>query len=222
MMDIDIECRPRAPTLLAPHRVLQVGSGVTQAAAPVVWLEPGAAFETHALVPGPDGGACARLDDLAGAAALHSLEADETLVLDLLRRRHGALASGRVLCAAGVVDLYRAVCQLRGTQPRRYGMAQIAAAAVGATSADCARTMTIFCGLLGDAAGRTALTLGARGGVFIGGAIVPLLGDWFVRSAFRRRFEACAHAPQVLRAIPTFVVQGAARTTSPGSARPMH
>ena len=47
----------------------------------------------------------------------------------------------------------------------------------------------MFCARLGMAAGNLVVTLGARGGLFIGGGIVPKLGEWFDRSPFRARFE---------------------------------
>ncbi|GGK93504.1 glucokinase [Sphaerisporangium melleum] len=54
----------------------------------------------------------------------------------------------------------------------------------------CARTVEVFCGLLGSFAANVALTLGAHGGVYLGGGIVPRLVDRILHSDFRRRFEA--------------------------------
>jgi glucokinase len=51
-----------------------------------------------------------------------------------------------------------------------------------------------------------ALTLGARGGVYIAGGIVPRLGNRFTETAFRQRFEAKGRFQSYLAAIPTFVV----------------
>jgi glucokinase len=64
----------------------------------------------------------------------------------------------------------------------------------------------MFCAMLGTMAGNLALTLGARGGVYIGGGIVPRLGQIFVQSPFRERFEAKGRFQTYLSAIPTFVV----------------
>ena len=44
--------------------------------------------------------------------------------------------------------------------------------------------------MLGTIASNLALTLGARGGVYIGGGIVPRLGNRFDASGFRQRFES--------------------------------
>ncbi len=64
----------------------------------------------------------------------------------------------------------------------------------------------MFCAMLGTMAGNLALTLGARGGVYIGGGIVPKLGQTFVDSPFRERFEAKGRFQAYLETIPTFVV----------------
>ncbi|MEU9886134.1 glucokinase [Sphaerisporangium sp. NPDC051011] len=54
----------------------------------------------------------------------------------------------------------------------------------------CALTVDVFCGLLGSFAANVALTLGARGGIYLGGGIVPRIVDRIRASDFRRRFEA--------------------------------
>ncbi|MDB5818356.1 MAG: glucokinase [Rhizobacter sp.] len=74
------------------------------------------------------------------------------------------------------------------------------------TQARCAEALGLFCAFLGTTAGNLALSLGARGGVYIGGGIVPRLGDWFDRSLFRERFEAKGRFRDYLDAVPTWVV----------------
>lgn len=65
----------------------------------------------------------------------------------------------------------------------------------------------MFCAMLGTVAGNLALTLGARGGVYIAGGIVPKLGTVFDRSRFRERFEAKGRFQPYLSAIPTYVIE---------------
>ena len=62
------------------------------------------------------------------------------------------------------------------------------------------------CALLGSFAGNVALTLGARGGVFIGGGIVPRIEERFFASSFRQRFEAKGRMSAYLQAIPTVLI----------------
>ena len=64
----------------------------------------------------------------------------------------------------------------------------------------------MFRAMLGTVAGNLALTLGARGGVYIAGGIVPKLGTAFAESGFRRRFEAKGRLQSYLAAIPTYVI----------------
>ena len=50
----------------------------------------------------------------------------------------------------------------------------------------CHEALTLFCAFLGTVAGNLALTLGARGGVYVGGGIVPRLGALFDALAVSR------------------------------------
>ena len=186
----------------------RVGGGVSVAEATAVLIDVSDEFRLSIALPTGDGDRRVPLASDVGRLALHTHELDESAVLDVLRRRRGQLAIDQVLCADGLVELHRAVCGVRGVKPSRVGAREIVARAAIAASPECARAMSIWCGLLGDTAGRAALTVDARGGVFIGGDIVPALGDWFERSPFRRRFEACGGDAQALRAIATCVVMG--------------
>ena len=79
----------------------------------------------------------------------------------------------------------------------------------GALEADdplCLEVLECFCGMLGGAAANLAVTLGAFGGIFIGGGIVPRMGEWFSRSPFRARFEAKGRFSTYLQDIPTYVI----------------
>jgi glucokinase len=50
------------------------------------------------------------------------------------------------------------------------------------------------------------LTLGAQGGVYIGGGIILRILDFFSRSGFRERFEKHGRLTPYLRSIPTYVI----------------
>jgi glucokinase len=85
--------------------------------------------------------------------------------------------------------------------------ADIVQAALDAVDARCVEAVDLFCAFLGTAAGNLALTLGARAGVYIGGGIVPRLGDTFVRSVFRNHFESKGRFHPYLAAIPVYLIQ---------------
>jgi glucokinase len=60
--------------------------------------------------------------------------------------------------------------------------------------------------MLGTIAGDLALTLGARGGIFIAGGIVPRMQDALDKSGFRARFVAKGRYREYLESIPTFLI----------------
>jgi glucokinase len=64
----------------------------------------------------------------------------------------------------------------------------------------------MFCAMLGSVAGNAALTLGARGGIFIGGGILRRIPDYLAGSAFRARFEDKGRFKAYLEAIPAWLI----------------
>ncbi len=60
--------------------------------------------------------------------------------------------------------------------------------------------------MLGTVSSNLALTLGARGGVYLCGGIIPRFIDYFRQSPFRNRFESKGRFDAYLAAIPVYVV----------------
>jgi glucokinase len=90
---------------------------------------------------------------------------------------------------------------------RAFGSAAaVTEAALQGAHAQALEALQIFCGVLGAVAGNLALTLGARGGVYIGGGVVPRLGSWFDGSPFRERFQAKGRFETYLGQIPVWVI----------------
>ena len=70
----------------------------------------------------------------------------------------------------------------------------------------CREVLSVFCDMLGTMAGNLAVTLGARGGIYIGGGIVPRLGDFLLHSGFRQRFEQKGRFSAYLAEVPVYVI----------------
>ncbi len=130
----------------------------------------------------------------------------ESAVLDHMRRHFDHVSAERVLSGPGLVNLYNTLAEIDGVLSRGYTAAQITDLGTRGEDPLCAESTTMFCAMLGTMAGNLALTLGARGGVYIGGGIVPRLGRFFADSPFRARFQAKGRFEPYLAAIPTFVV----------------
>jgi len=84
-----------------------------------------------------------------------------------------------------------------------YTAAQITDPATAVHDPLCLEATAMFCEMLGTVASNLALVLGAQGGVYIAGGIVPRLGKRFAESGFRARFETKRRFSDYLAAIPT-------------------
>ena len=84
--------------------------------------------------------------------------------------------------------------------------AEISRRALAGECTLCDEVIEAFCCMLGTIAGNIAVTLGAQGGIYIGGGIVPRLGERFDRSGFRARFESKGRFNKYLSAVPTWVI----------------
>jgi glucokinase len=171
---------------------------------PIGILGPGSGLGVSGLVPAA--GAWTPLAGEGGHVTMPPATERESAILGLMRRRFDHVSAERVLCGPGLVNLYAAIAELDGVPAASYTPAQIADPAQGAADPRCRETVETFCAMLGTVAGNLALTLGARGGVYIAGGIVPKLGPAFDMSQFRNRFEAKGRFRAYLAAVPTYVI----------------
>jgi glucokinase len=162
------------------------------------------------------GSAWVPLEGEGGHVAFSPMDAREDAVLAVLRERFGHVSTERIASGPGLVNLYEALCRLDHVTLRALEPQQVADDGAAGRDPQAAEALAMFCAVLGGAAANLAITLGARGGVYIGGGIVPKLGEYFERSAFRSRFEHKGRFSAYLAAIPTFVVRPNIRREWPG------
>jgi glucokinase len=136
-------------------------------------------------------------------AAANQFEAN---LLGWVRERYPHVSAERLLSGIGMPLLYQAIAALTDKPVRLQTSKEIIQQGLAHADAVAAQTLDTFCAMLGGVAGNVALTLGARGGVFIGGGIVTRLGERFFQSAFRQRFEAKGRFAPYLAAIPTVLI----------------
>ncbi|CAH1659889.1 glucokinase [Chelatococcus asaccharovorans] len=167
-------------------------------------LGPGTGLGAAALVP--IGARFAVLPTEAGHVEFGACDADEFAFFPLLERVHDRLTSEGVLSGPGMLRLYRALAQQRGTQPVYATSAAIIAHATVASDDLATDTLRLFARLLGRFAGDLALILSATGGVFIGGGIAPRMIPALRHGEFRAAFDRKAPFADVVRGIPTSVI----------------
>jgi len=189
---------------LKPADLMQVGGGTVEAQAPIAVLGPGSGLGVSGLFPG-DGGWIA-LSSEGGHATMAAANDRESTVLAHMRRRFDHVSAERVLSGPGLVNLYNTLAEIERKPAAPYTPAQITDPKLRETDPLCREAVAMFCAMLGTVAGDLALTLGARGGVYIAGGIVPKLGTAFQTSPFRRRFEDKGRFGSYLATIPVFVI----------------
>jgi glucokinase len=197
-----------ANALAIPHlhegELAPIGGGAGLAGAAIGVIGPGSGLGVSGLIPGRHGAIA--IDGEGGHATMAPADARESAVLDLLRKRFDHVSAERVLSGPGLVNLYNALCELAGVPAASLAPQQIASPAIWDEDPHARDAVAMFCAMLGTVAGNLALTLGARGGVYVAGGIVPKLGSAFVQSQFRARFEDKGRFRDYLAKIPTYVI----------------
>ncbi len=205
--------------VLPADELRQVGGGAAVADAPIALLGAGTGLGVSGLLPDRRGG-WLPINGEGGHVTLPAVSARERLVMDGLIQRYGRASAERLLCGQGLVDACAILCAADGVPERALAhAAEVTEAALAGGLPQAVEALTHFCALLGSVAGNLALTLGARGGVYIGGGIVPRLGEAFERSPFRQRFEAKGRFSAYLQAIPVWVITSRQSPALLGAAR---
>ncbi len=125
-------------------------------------------------------------------------------ILRAARATNPHVSAERLISGIGLPTLRHAVANVEGLPcTNELNAEDIGTLGTSRTDTLCEHTMEVFCAFLGIIAGNLALTLGARGGVFIAGGIVPKLGDFFHQSQFRAHFETKGRYANYLRDIST-------------------
>lgn len=189
---------------LKPNDRSAVGGGSAVAGAPIGVLGPGSGLGVSGLIPLGD--RWFALSGEGGHGTMAPATVRESIVLDHMRRRFGHVSAERVLSGPGLVNLYNTLAEIDGVPAESYSPAQIADPQIGEQEPHCREAVDMFCAMLGTIASNLALMLGARGGVYIAGGIVPKLGSLFVASKFRDRFEDKGRMRPFLTGIPTYVI----------------
>ena len=184
--------------------VLQVGGGKAQPHAVAGVLGAGTGLGVSGVIPTADG--FVTLGSEGGHVAFAPSDEREFAILQTAWREWPHVSNERILSGPGMELIYRALAERNGVQAPNRTAAEIVACALDDQDALCLEVLECFAGMLGGAAANLALTLGAFGGIFIGGGIVPRIAQWFAGSPFRARFEAKGRFTEYLAEIPTYVI----------------
>jgi glucokinase len=189
---------------LPSSELQQIGGGRAVPGAAIALLGPGTGLGVSGLVPA--GEQWIALQGEGGHVTLAVMSEREMAVFAQLRQRFSHVSAERVLSGPGLVNLYDALCALEGVRPDVLEPPEITARALAGTCRLSMEAVSMFCALLGTMAANLVLTLGAVGGLYIGGGIVPQLGKFFAKSSFRDRFEDKGRYADYLADVPIYVI----------------
>lgn len=195
-----------AIALSVPHLkaadLRRLGGGAAEPGAPIGVIGPGTGLGVSGLVH--NAGRWTALASEGGHVTLPSRTDEEDRVLAVLRRRYGHVSAERAVSGPGLAALYEALAELDGRTVAPLEPREISIRC--ATDDLCRRAARLFSGLLGTVAGDLALTLGATGGVYIGGGVVHNMGTAFDAPVFRERFEDKGRMRSFTAPIPTYAI----------------
>lgn len=201
----DFTALAAALPVLEPDELQLLGGAPCTTAAPRAVLGPGTGLGVSACLPGPSGDTF--ITGEGGHVDLAAASDEEDAILERLRQRFGHVSAERVLCGDGLVNLFAAMHPDAGSGAPRSAKAVAALAAAGDERA--LACLAQFARWLGAVASDLALTLGARGGVYLAGGILPAWGALFPAAAFRERFEDKGRYRHYLAPVPTYMITAA-------------
>ncbi len=202
----DWEAMAMAAPALSDNDLEQIGSGEPVPHAPKGLIGPGTGLGVSSLVRSRRGD-WVPIAGEGGHVSLSPTCEREADILRILWRSYPHVSAERAVSGMGLENLYKAICELNGSTAEPLTAAQVSERGLAASDVACEEALDRMCRLLGNAAANLAVTLGARGGIYIGGGVIGRLGDYFAQSGFRTAFEAKGRFENYMKRIPTYVIR---------------
>ncbi|HVT52550.1 MAG TPA: glucokinase [Dongiaceae bacterium] len=201
----DFEALALSVQLMTANDLRQLGGGAPVERATKGVVGPGTGLGVGGLVwsasrwmpiPGEGG------HTTFAAASIEEME-----ILSTAAKQYDHFSNERVVSGPGLVNLYVCFSARRGiTLKDRVGANEITRRALANEDPVAVEALDFFVKALGRVAGDTALMMGARGGVYLGGGIPPKVLDFLTKPAFRQAFESKGRLTPFLQPIPVYVM----------------
>ncbi len=183
---------------------LQVAGGTPVPKSVIGVLGPGTGLGVSGLIPTADG--FVTLGSEGGHVNFAPCDEREFAILQYAWKEWQHVSAERLISGPGMELIYLALAERNNSPVNARSAQDIVRGAISGKDTLCIETLECFCGMLGSFSANLAVTLGAVGGIYIGGGIVPLMAEWFAKSSFRARFEAKGRFTSYLAQIPTYVI----------------
>ncbi|WP_425409839.1 glucokinase [Hyphococcus sp.] len=182
-----------------------VKDGKPDTGAPVLVIGPGTGLGQALIVPTPDSGRVIVATE-GGHVSFAPRTDEEFEIKKFIAREHPRVSVERILSGRGLVNIHRALCAVEGTQRVSLQANEITKAAIEGAYPIAVKAVDMFCTILGRVAGDAVLATGARGGVVLGGGILPKIKDVFLNSDFVEHFTEKGRMSEYVGAAPVKMI----------------
>lgn len=200
----DFEALALSLPLLAGSDLHRVARGEPAERATKVIVGPGTGLGVAGLAFTPTGWMA--LPGEGGHVSFAAESREEFEVVERIRQDGGHVSAERLISGPGIVSIYRALGELRGAPGEAVDAAAIVTRAQARRDPFAVEALGLFVTFLARFAGDLALIYGARGGVYLGGGILPRIMDELERQEFAAAFRAKGRLSHFLAPIPVDVI----------------
>lgn len=191
-------------TRLADNERQTICAGQSDSQRPFLVIGPGTGLGVGTLLAqGP--GSWSALPGEGGHVDLPVGNPREAAIWAYLRARQDHVSAEHILSGGGLMLLYKTCCALDGVPEAFDSPAAITEAALQGDKV-AAAVLEQFCCFFGRVVGNNILTLGARGGVYIAGGVIPRFVEFFKASGFMRSLCDKGHMSDYFQGIPIWLV----------------
>lgn len=185
--------------------VLLAGASPQRRSGPSLVVGPGTGL--GAAVRIPNGDECIVLATEAGQSAFAPNTPREMDILRVLSRGHSHVPVEMVVSGPGLVNIYRALCELDRRTPILDEPSAISDAAISGSDAMAMEALQIFCGAIGSLVGNLILLYGAQGGVYLAGGVLPRISGFLRTSSFVERLLDKEPMREMLERVPVRLIE---------------
>jgi glucokinase len=200
----DFEALALSLPYLARSELHQIGGEAPVEGAAKAVLGPGTGMGVAGLVR--SGERWIALPGEGGHVSLGARDAQELALLERIRKGRDHLSAERVLSGPGLAELYQAVAASLGLGAAELEPHDVLVKGSSGEDEIAAKALDLFVTWLGRFAGDMALLIGARGGVYLGGGIVPKIVGKLSAGTFREAFEDKGRMGAYLAPVPVYVI----------------
>ena len=197
----DFEALALSLPYLEGDDIVQIGGETPSKPAVKIVLGPGTGLGMATLAPLPHGGWMA-LPGEVGHITLPVATKEEFDWREKMTKPGVPFESEDAITGGGLLLMYRTIAE----KPAQQTPEELLQAALAGTDAAAVKTLDQFIIWLARIAGDAAMTMQARGGVYLAGGIAPSIAGQLKTGPFRAIFQEKGRLAHVMRPIPVYVI----------------